>query len=127
MKISKMSWHYRFMKQVGGYDFEEPGTLCAYFWMFVFCCLKALVISFMLLSAIIISLGVLYAAIYKHDPHAKIICFFVLGFVSFIFLLALYDHLRRRFNTSTGIIGIVFGIIKAAKNKACPLIEYVKN
>lgn len=133
MKISKSSWHYRFI------DFfmkgDPPVNLCSYFWtlvhrLFLFICLATFVIHFVL-AVIGVSWFVIYSIFDIKLPPSWLVRPIVTivsgaGFgIALGLLFALWQFLslrvfqRRRKKQPS----LIVEFIKAKKQKHCPLLE----
>jgi uncharacterized protein YacL len=134
--VDQKSWHFRFMKFWGGYNFEAPRSLCGYFWTFVFTCLRAAG------SIALISFGLslipmlLWSWLANHSTSARVVVLCILGSISVVlvfsgFVLAIKatrDALSDKVaEHPTSTVGLVIGTVLGFKQKVCPRILYVVN
>lgn len=121
MKISKKSWHYILIDRMS--DSFPPDNLCDYFWKLIWCIIKVLALSAILLFALI---SIIIGPFLNHQS-----VFFEMGIVSWavigivllsISIIALSEYIgRRKRNPHPSIIS---EYIKTFKGKYCPKITF---
>jgi hypothetical protein len=106
MKISKQSWHYRFLALPP--DFKPPGNLCPYFWLVVF---KASVVY--PLAGAFLAIG---APIYFFTQVVP------------TWLVKKYPWLSNDYQSTKPPKppGLVAAWIKSKKDHVCPTIEFTE-
>ena len=98
MKVNVNSWHYRYM--INLLEFERPNNLCAYFWKLLLCIVFSPIFGIMGLFVVTVC-----AVAWP-----------------FVWLKEKYEA-ENMYKTRKPNIAISY--LKAKKQKACPLIEYV--
>lgn len=133
MLIDKESWHYRFMRFWGGYDFSPPRSLCAYFWTFVFTVLKAIG-AMSVVTFLVTAIPLLFWSWLANGSHVArdvlIVIAAVIGLIATIVAAVLgYAYAKDKVNETmeerpASGVAIGFGTLIAIKRKVCPLISY---
>lgn len=122
MTINTKSWHYRFLSQMKTYPM--PTSLCSYFWT---------LIGKMIVAAAVVWLGALltigypvlaWAAFHNHSDIAFGMLGAIITIPLFTGLVFLYDYIRRKSQKLGQSRNLVVQMIRATKNKVCPLITY---
>jgi hypothetical protein len=138
MKISKTSWHYRWMEKCWNFShsyesFEPPTSLCAYFWRFV---LSNLYAAFIICVGTVIVLWIPVSSwSYLRNHSSSAAMFFwiwvvgVVFFASLVGIRALRDYFRHKLDEVTKgkpatFTQVTLGTIVATKQKFCPTIDY---
>lgn len=132
MKISKKSWHYRFLKAQRR---AVPVSLCPYFWAVVFEALKMLVIGASLLVIAMFVAMVLFVTPIGYMFDASWVTEKEIGasvtFWAAIIIMTTVGgtrHFYRRLRQNRPVVhkesNIVTAYIKARKEKICPMLEF---
>lgn len=132
MKISKKSWHYRFLR---AQRYAVPTSLCPYFWAVVFEALKMLVIGAILIALAAIVAMILFVTPIGYMFDASWVTEKEMGasvaFWAMIIIMAtvegtrrFYRRLRQKRAATPKEPNIVTAYIKARKEKICPTLEF---
>lgn len=125
MIINKSSWHYRFLQKMGVWDM--PTTLCSYFWTLVAQIFLASLFG-SLASLFTIGYPILAWSAFHNHSHQALNGFIIIVMAPTILgitfgVLYLHEKFEQRVNKKTEP-NILIEMIKATKNKVCPLITY---
>ena len=140
MIINKRSWHYRWMKKVQALTdpcdtFEDPKSLCSYFWTFVGLSFKGLLLASVFISASAFVVLIVPILLWSWLHNHSFIAGFVLELITLVATIVLWiKFVPKCYGKVTGkasndakgtsFTGVVLGTVLAAKNKMCPLIKY---
>lgn len=128
MIINKNSWHYKWMKKLKSFCSEygdDPKSLCAYFWTFIRLNFYVLFL-FSVTSVLILWIPVTaWYAFVNHSVNAKPPFYCMIALILFVFtaagICAICEYINK---SNNGFTKICLEMIKASKNKVCPLIRY---
>jgi len=110
-----------------------PKSLCQYFWTFVGYSIRALLLLSVFIGVVLFLPVSLYSWLHNGSSTAKALFLIVTGVISFAAMIVLIcktvEIVQDKMAVSdvtraTSMTGIVFGMLRAAKNKVCPFIEY---
>lgn len=129
MKVSKKSWHYRWMKKIG---FHPPSNLCAYFWTTVWSILVFPVIAAVALVAATLLLAPFWTLFFDNwgwQQAASVIGVVEIILLSVVLTFTISDRWGEERHEKYGYYGrkpdsMLKQWFKAKKQKVCPLIEY---
>lgn len=115
MVINKQSWHYKLIVNIIG--FEEPKSLCGYFWKLV-----GSIAFIILISTIVLCIipGIFLFVHNLYNDFWKSLSYYGIGFI-ITQLLFYIIRLSLNYNFPKFIL---FEYVKAIKDKNCPLIIY---
>lgn len=121
MIINKSSWHYRFLQFMNTYPM--PSSLCGYFWELVGKLFLLLIGSFLVFLFTAGYAILAWSAFHNHSQTAFATFVCLVAVPTFTGILLGIAVIRDRIEQGAHP-NIFFEMIKAVKNKVCPLITY---
>jgi uncharacterized membrane protein YhaH (DUF805 family) len=136
MIINRKSWHYRWIQVLEKFTDNyksDPITLCQYFWHFIGLNFISLIWGLIIVIGVTFMLTIIPILLWSHfknGSHSAGTILSVIGIVIGVLvcgggLVLVMDRLHNEgVPKSLSFLNVVVEMIKATKNKVCPLIRY---